>query len=132
MKKLVSISIALLLSANCFAGNSTEVDSAISWLEVVDSGSYEESWQQAAPFFKNHLSSQEWEQALNQARSPLGKALSRTVVSASPYTSLPGAPDGEYIVIVLSTRFEQMDSATETITVSKVGNEWRTVGYFIK
>lgn len=132
MRKLISISIALLFSIASLASKPDGVNSAIAWLEIVDSGSYEISWQQAAPFFQNQLSSQQWKQALNQARAPLGKVLSRQVNSAIPYSSLPGAPDGEYIVITLITTFEQKQSATETITVNKVGKDWRTVGYFIK
>ncbi|MCP4060998.1 MAG: DUF4019 domain-containing protein [Pseudoalteromonas sp.] len=132
MKKLILVSIALLFSVTCLAGKPDEVNSAISWLEIVDSGDYEKSWHKAAPIFQNQLTSQKWEQALNQVRAPLGKVLSRQVKNASPHSSLPGAPDGEYVVITLATSFEQKKSATETITVSKVGGEWRAVGYFIK
>ena len=132
MKNFISISIALLFSVISFAENLEGVEPALKWLEVVDSGNYEQSWQQTAPFFQNQLSSQKWEQALNQVRSPLGKVISRQVSSASPHSSLPGVPDGEYVVITLATKFEQYESATETITVSKVDNEWRSIGYFIK
>ncbi|WP_084567007.1 DUF4019 domain-containing protein [Congregibacter litoralis] len=132
MKRLISISIALLFSVACLAAKPDEVSSAISWLEVVDSGSYKESWNQAAPFFQNQLSSSKWVQALNQVRAPLGNVLSRQVENTSSHSSLPGVPDGEYVVLTLTTSFEQKKSATETITVSKVNGEWHAVGYFIK
>ncbi len=132
MKRLISISIALLFSVACLAAKPDAVSSAISWLEVVDSGSYEESWNQAAPLFQNQLSSSKWVQALNQVRAPLGNVLSRQVKNTSSHSSLPGVPDGEYVVLTLTTSFEQKKSATENITVSKVNGEWRAVGYFIK
>lgn len=106
--------------------------SAVKWLQIIDSGDYEESWNQADPFFQKQLSSKQWEKALKQVRTPLGKLVSRQVKNSSPHTSSPGAPDGEYLVVTLTTHYEHKKSATETVTVRKVGSEWRGVGYFIK
>lgn len=131
MKKLISISIALVFSTVCLADKPDSVNSAVTWLELVDSGSYEKSWYQAAPFFQNQLSKTKWKQALNQVRAPLGKVHSRQFKSSSSHASLPGAPDGDYIIMTFATHFERKESATETITVDKVDDEWRTVGYFI-
>ncbi len=48
-------------------------------------------------------------------------------------TSLPGAPDGEYVVISYETSFTNKKSAIETVTpmLDKDG-KWRVSGYFIK
>jgi hypothetical protein len=43
---------------------------------------------------------------LKAVRKPLGKVISREVKSKSHHTSLPGAPDGEYVVIQFDTSFE--------------------------
>jgi hypothetical protein len=58
---------------------------------------------------------------------------SRKVKSKSYKTSLPGAPDGEYVVIEFETSFEHKKSSIETVTpmVEKDGN-WRVSGYYIK
>ena len=132
MNKLISIFVVLLFSVGCFAGENRGISSALAWLEIVDSGDYAESWNQTAPLFQTQMSSKQWEQVLNGVRAPLGKLISRQVKSSSSHTSLPGAPDGEYIVVTLTTRYEHKKSATETVTVSKVGSRWRVVGYFIK
>ena len=48
-------------------------------------------------------------------------------------TSLPGAPDGEYVVIQMETSFENKASAVETITPMRDSDgEWRVAGYYIK
>ena len=48
-------------------------------------------------------------------------------------TSMPGAPDGEYVVIQYSTNFQNKKSAIETVTPMKnKGGEWRVSGYYIK
>ena len=130
--KNVFFIIAIYMSSIANALDNQETDAALSWLKVVDSGQYIESWQQAAPYFQEQLSSSAWEQALNQVRAPLGKVISRQVKNSSQHSSLPGAPTGEYIVITTVASFEHKQSAVETITISKVGNEWRAVGYFIK
>jgi len=133
MTKLLSIFLGMVLfSAISLAGKSEGVPSAIKWLEVVDSGEYVESWNKAAPYFQTQVSSDQWEQALKKVRKPLGRAIAREVTTSSSHTSLPGVPDGDYVVVVLSTSFEQKSFATETVTVSKVGDHWRAVGYFIK
>jgi hypothetical protein len=69
----------------------------------------------------------------NAARAPLGKVLSRTLKSATYATSLPGAPDGEYVVVKFDTSFEKKQSAIETVTPMKdPDGRWRVSGYFIK
>jgi hypothetical protein len=107
--------------------------SSESWLALVDSGKYADSWQEASQLFKNAVTKEQWQSALGTARTPLGKMLSRKLKSAKYTTTLPGAPDGEYVVIQFDSSFEHKQSAVETITpmVDKDG-KWRVSGYFIK
>ena len=107
--------------------------SAEAWLAVVDSGDYGASWDQAAELFKAAVTRDQWQTALNSTRHPLGKLVSRKLKSVTYTKSLPGAPDGEYVVIQYETTFEHKQSAVETITpmLDKDGN-WRVSGYFIK
>ena len=46
----------------------------------------------------------------------LGKVLSRKLVSKTYTESLPGAPDGKYVVVQYRTSFEHKESAVETVT----------------
>jgi hypothetical protein len=64
---------------------------------------------------------------------PLGAVISRSLKAKNFATSLPGAPDGEYVVIQFATSFENKTSAVETITpmMDKDG-QWRVSGYYIK
>jgi hypothetical protein len=66
-------------------------------------------------------------------REPLGKTVSRTVKSMQYTTTLPGAPDGEYVVIQFDSSFTNKKTAVETITpmLDKDGM-WRVSGYYIK
>jgi hypothetical protein len=107
--------------------------SAESWLALVDSGKYGESWEQASQFFKATVTREQWQTALRASRDPLGKVLSRDLKSATFRKTLPGAPDGEYVVIQYDSSFEREKAAVETITpmLDKDG-KWRVSGYYIK
>ncbi|CAB1065470.1 hypothetical protein D1BOALGB6SA_10267 [Olavius sp. associated proteobacterium Delta 1] len=109
------------------------VAAAQTWLALIDEGKYGESWEKAAVYFKNALSKEKWEQMLTAVRKPLGKLYSRELISKTYKNSLPGAPDGEYVVIQFQTSFENKKSGVETVTPMLDGGvEWRVTGYYIK
>ncbi len=109
------------------------IEASNTWLKLIDNGQYSKSWETAAELFKNAVSKEQWNQSLNAVRKPLGKVIKRTVKSKQYTTSLPGAPDGEYVVIQYETSFENKKSSIETVTpmLDKDG-KWRVSGYYIK
>jgi len=109
------------------------VAGAEKWLGIVDEGKYAESWKEAAEYFRNAVKEDSWEQAVQTVRKPLGKLISRKVKTATYKTALPGAPDGQYVVIEFETSFENKKSAIETVTpMMEKDGTWRVSGYFIK
>lgn len=133
---VLSLVLGLMCHSSLMAGPDEEragLDSAGAWLTLVDAGQYDKSWDQAASLFKESLSKDQWVQSLKTARMPLGKVISRTSASTTYTTSLPGVPDGKYVVIKYDTSFENKKSAVETVTpmLDKDG-KWRVAGYFIK
>jgi prophage tail gpP-like protein len=109
------------------------ISAAEKWLSMVDRGKYSDSWKEAAWYFRNAIKQEQWNQSLEAVRKPLGKLVSRQVKSATYKTSLPGAPDGEYVVIQFDTSFENKKAAIETVTpmMDKDGKR-RVSGYYIK
>ena len=106
---------------------------AEAWLSLVDNSDYATSWTEAAVLFKRAVDQPGWEKALNGVRAPLGKMLSRTMMTAKYATTVPGAPDGEYVVIKFDTSFEKKKSAVKTVTPMKEPEgRWRVSGYYIK
>jgi hypothetical protein len=105
---------------------------AQAWLALIDNGNYAKSWQEAAAFFQGAVTQKAWENAMESARKPLGKLASREVKTARSVTALPGAPDGQYVVVQFDTSFAGKKSAVETVTfmLGKDG-QWRAAGYFI-
>ncbi|MCK5708247.1 MAG: DUF4019 domain-containing protein [Candidatus Aureabacteria bacterium] len=129
----LSISIFSSLSFANDSAKKEAVLSAINWIKLVDAGKYGKSWDTASTIFKNEISKNEWNKALKKVLSPLGKVISRKVATTHYTKTLPGAPDGQYVVIQFKTSFENKKSAIETITpmIDKDG-KWRVSGYYIK
>jgi hypothetical protein len=106
---------------------------ASAWLSLVDEGKYAESWDAAAELFQNAVPRGQWTQQLEGARSPLGKVTKRVLKSRAFKPSLPGAPDGEYVVIQYETSFASKKAAVETVTpMLERDGTWRVSGYYIK
>jgi hypothetical protein len=106
---------------------------AEAWLALVDAGNYAQSWNDAAAYFKKAVDQPGWQKQIDAVRTPLGKKVSRALKSAKYATSLPGAPDGEYVVLQYETSFENKKSAVETVTPMKdPDGSWRVSGYFIR
>ncbi|MDP6689623.1 MAG: DUF4019 domain-containing protein [Alphaproteobacteria bacterium] len=103
------------------------------WLAMIDRGDYGGSWHAASGYFKRAIDLQRWRQTLAGVRGPLGAVLNRTLKTRTYATELPGAPDGEYVVIQFDTAFQNKRRGVETITpmLDKDG-DWRVSGYFIK
>ena len=136
--KICLIILFLSLYVNFAAAENSEMEesatkAAKSWLSLVDSGKYGQSWNESAEYFRNAITKEQWVQSLKILRNPLGKVVTRKVKTADFKTSLPGAPDGKYVVVQFSTSFENKKNAIETVTpmLDKSGN-WRVSGYYIK
>jgi hypothetical protein len=111
----------------------TAVLAAEKWLRMVDEGKYSESWQEAAEYLRNAINQEQWNRSLQAVRKPLGEVVSRQMQTATYTTSLPGAPDGEYVVIQFDTSFKNKKAAIETVTpMMDQDGTWRVSGYYIK
>jgi hypothetical protein len=138
-KTLVYLALAaVVMFSGCgFARNpeaeAAAVDAARAWLSLVDGEQYEESWENAAQLFRGAVEKEQWTQVMTSMRKPFGKNLSRTLKSKRYRTSLPGAPDGEYVIIQFKASFANKKAAIETITpMLDPDGQWRVSGYYMK
>jgi hypothetical protein len=133
---LLALSLSLVAckkEGEVAAGDQDAVAAADAWLAIVDGERYGESWEQAASLFKGAVASEAWQRQVGAVRKPLGKLVSRKVKSTHSMTSLPGAPDGKYVVIQYDAVYESKAAATETVTpMLDTDGKWRVSGYFIK
>ena len=138
MRRLfAATAVLLLLAGPCAADEKTAIaqaqSAATSWLALTDGAKYGQSWDDAASAFKAAVTKANWESALKGVRAPLGSVTSRKLRGATFTRKLPGAPDGEYVVIQFDTQFANKAAAVETITPTREKDgSWRVSGYFIK
>ena len=133
-KVLLIFLITLCLSATVPASEAEKQaeEAALAWLSLVDAGQYKASWKKAASLFRAQVSVKQWSQAVSAARKPFGKLKSRQLMDATYATSLPGAPDGEYVVLQFEAVYEHKASAIETVTPMQDDGNWRVSGYYIR
>ena len=124
--------VALSLSA-CKAVSPDALPAAQAWLALVDDGQYAQSWTESASTFQAATTSDGWAKQVGAVRAPLGMVRSRTVSRSVATSSVPGGPDGEYVVFTFDTTFEHKAGAIETVTPMKdKDGRWRVTGYYIR
>jgi hypothetical protein len=138
MKRLLST--GLLFISIAFSAQASEpgvIEAArvetVAWLALTDTGDYESSWDSASALFKAAISKEDWEKSLSAVRTPIGALKVREMATSKFSTTLPGAPDGEYVVFQFNSSFEHKATALETVTAMKdADGAWRVAGYYIK
>ncbi|QIK77883.1 DUF4019 domain-containing protein [Sphingomonas piscis] len=128
--------LAILLSA-ALAGaapvnQEPNLAAAKSWISLVDSKRWDDSWTAAGTLFKSQMPQARWVATIAPVREPLGPVSSRALKSVTKAKSLPGAPDGEYEIVQFDTNFANKAAATETVVLSHETSGWKVDGYFIK
>jgi hypothetical protein len=111
------------------AENHAVLESAQAWLAALDSGNYEETWNQSATVFRiGNGTSANWAEAASQMRGPLGRVVSRRLKEMQP-TKLQ---EGAGYALAFDTNFEARQSSTEEVTIILDGGFWKVAGYMVR
>lgn len=136
VRALVCVTLGVMLGGTGPIAQGTEPAAqaaAESRVALIDQEQYAASWQAAAASFRNAVPQQKWAEAVGAARGPFGGLKSRGIKSSTATKTLPGAPDGEYVVLQFNTAFEKKAAALETIAMlHDPDGQWRVVGYFVR
>ena len=103
------------------------------WIALMDEGEYEKCWDEAAPWFRDKVSSLElWIAKAQETREPLGEMKFRELRTTTYATNPIGAPDGEYTIVVYSSDWDA-GSIYETVSMQRQPDgSWGVVGYHVK
>lgn len=108
-------------------------EAAVAWLDLLDSGQYATSWDQAAPQLQRAVPRTVWEARVREQRAPLGPVVARRLKWANYTETLPEQLAGQSVVLEYETRFANRVSAAETVTPVKDSNGiWRVGAYRIR
>lgn len=103
------------------------------WLALVDDGRYEPGYQATAGIFQKIVTKEQWTKMAAAGRAVVGKLRSRTMKDTKFTATMPGAPEGQYVVIHYDASFEKKTAAVETLTMLLDSDgQWKVCGYFIR
>lgn len=105
------------------------VEVATAWLQHLDRGELEKTWETASPQSRGIFSRKAWISTLRTARDGLRAVEGRELLEVEEIPTPPGAPDGEYARVTFRTRF-QSRSVTESVSLIRSDEEgWRVFGF---
>ncbi|MFP3344410.1 DUF4019 domain-containing protein [Halomonas sp. SIMBA_159] len=121
----------LTLTTHAQASVQAAEAAALAWLTKVDNSQYEEAWEAASPLLRTPLSPAMLQRVISLSRQDLGALQSRNRIRVSQYTSMPGAPAGDFKILTFRSRFENQ-SRLEVVTPHLENGEWRVSGYYME
>jgi hypothetical protein len=108
------------------------VEAAKSFLALIDAVKYDESWDAAAPTLKGLVKQGMWTQIQAANHRRFGTLSSRRFESAEATTTIPGSPDGQYVVVKYRSTYGSK-RASETVTVTHTDEgQWKVLQYELK
>jgi hypothetical protein len=105
---------------------------ALGFLGYLDHGRFADSYAYTGMLIRAQLDRDAYAKQLEKARSGAGALLSRELRNATYATTLPGAPEGQYVVLIYGASFANRQQAEETVTLAFAKGYWRVSGYYIK
>ena len=136
-RRIAMLAFALALCPAAWAQEDIDVKPAMaaaeSWLAMLDSGRYAESWEAAASIFRDETPKVKWETTVEGTRAPLGVVIARKLRSANYSRGLGSLPDGHFFVIQYDTRFENRPLSTEVVTPMRgADGVWKVSAYILR
>ena len=132
--------LACGLAAGSLAGQDQDEEAAkeaalastTAWLEIVDAGDYEGSWNAAAVGFQQAVPIATWVVQVQGARNPFGEFGERTLMSSQYLVDPPNTPPGTYVIIRFRTVVARGGHVIETVVpMLDTDGAWRVSGYFV-
>jgi hypothetical protein len=104
-------------------------EAAIEWLELVDSGEYEDALDREPARIRAGVTASQFVRSMRARRAPFGHAISRTLVGTGYSRRLTGAPDANYESLLFKTSFQHKRLAAERVILVDDHGTWRVVDY---
>ena len=106
---------------------------ALGFLGYLDHGRFADSYAYTGMLIRAQLDQAAFAKQMEEkVRAGVGALLSRELINATYATTLPGAPEGQYVVLNYGSSFANRQQAEETVTLAFAKGYWRVSGYYIK
>ncbi|WP_314376418.1 DUF4019 domain-containing protein [Sphingomonas paucimobilis] len=103
------------------------VEAARRFLQLIDQGRWADSYRLTTSSFRKLNTEQVWAATSEKVRTPLGRMVSRTLLSQE---DIPAPPAG-YRMVRFNTRFGTSADIVETLTLERENGEWRVAGIYV-
>ena len=103
------------------------------WLELTDSGSFDESWNQAASLLQDEVTQDEWISQSEDVTNQVGSIEGRNFMGGRYQENIPNLPEGEYVIMQYEATPSDLDQKLmEIVATTKEEGEWKVAGYTMR
>ena len=103
---------------------------ASAFLNKLDSGAAQDTWNQASPYLQKISNQTAWATGIQALRSSVGAFKSRKLKGIGFTHTIDGAPAGDYAAIAFDTTFANA-TVHEKVVLQNSGGAWKILGYFL-
>lgn len=107
------------------------IGSAKQFILFLDSGKYDESWEQLAPEIQGKMTKLAFTSVVKLMRVGVGDIKLRKLIGLKFIKDLKGAPSGTYAALFIESEFQRI-SGQEKVILMKSQGKWMIGGYFFE
>ncbi len=105
---------------------------ALGFVGYLDQGRYADSYAYTGMLIRTQLDRDAFSTQIQKTREGTGALQSRELIDSAYTTTVPGAPEGQYVILHYHASFANRPDAVETVTLAFAKGYWRVAGYYIK
>jgi Protein of unknown function (DUF4019) len=105
---------------------------ALGFLGYIDHGRFADSYAYTGMLIRSQLDREAFASQVEKARAGTGTLQARELIDAGYSTTVPGAPEGQYVVLHYHSSFANRPDTVETLTLAMAKGYWRVDGWYIK
>jgi hypothetical protein len=105
---------------------------ALGFLGYLDQGRFADSYDYTGMLIRAQVDRASFTSQIEKARAGVGAMQARDLIDAAYSTTVPGAPEGQYVVLHYHTNFANRHDVVETLTLAFAKGYWRVSGYYIR
>jgi hypothetical protein len=103
---------------------------AHAWLLLLDRKDWGTAWDASSSVFRQSVPLGTWMDNVPKLRDPLGAFVERQPGEAVYKRTLPGRPEGDYVTVQFTSKFDKKPVVQELVTtVRESDGRWRVTGY---
>ena len=102
------------------------------WLVLFDANKFDDCWNALAPVAKAQIGKSDFDGSLAAVREHYGAVKARRPSKVTLTHNIPGAPDGDYVVLQYDTDFANGSHGVETVVPMRTTDGWKVSGYFVR